>query len=255
MNHHGRLDRGVQLITKPPRMMVPSARLQHSSHTDFPTGIAAPGRAPHLLHRLSIAVTVLVLAAAPVFAVRWLEPRAGTAYRTPIGGVLTVGLPGGFEITLNTDSEVHVALRPRVSRLTLDRGEAYLQVASDAERPLILIVDEHRIRALGTKFAVRRVGNELRVIVSEGKVQIKQHSDPRSASGVSLSAGTVARVEQTSIALTHPSSTEIEDLLSWRTGDPALRSATASDAPPELSLQPGANDMMFADLPDWLLQK
>jgi transmembrane sensor len=183
------------------------------------------------LHRVSIAMTVLILILAPVAAIRWLEPRAGKAYRTPVGDVRTIGLTGGSQITLNTDSEVHVALRPRVSRLTLDRGEAYLQVAEDAVRPIILVVDGHRIRALGTKFAVRRDAGKMWVIVTEGEVQIRQdHGFLSSVSALSVSAGMEARIEPASIALSRPSSTEIEDRLSWRAGYLSFRNTELSDA-------------------------
>jgi transmembrane sensor len=174
-----------------------------------------------------LAATVLLLIGAPVAAVRWLEPRAGKSYRTPVGDVRTIGLTGG-SFTLNTDSEVHVALRPRVSRVTLDRGEAFFEVADDAERPVVLVVDGHRIRALGTQFGVRRDDGAMRLIVTKGHVQIRQ-GDPSNLATFSVSAGTEARIEQDSIALRRPSKTEIDDLLSWRGGYLNYRDTALSD--------------------------
>lgn len=83
-----------------------------------------------------------------------------------------VRLEDGSRVHLNVDSRVKVAFRDGERRLTLDRGEAFFDVAHDAAHPFIVVVDGAQVRALGTKFDVRRRSDGVQVTLIQGSVKV-----------------------------------------------------------------------------------
>lgn len=130
-------------------------------------------------------------------------------YSTSIGITTAVPLSDGSKITLNSNSAVRVGLTERQRVVELKQGEAYFEVASDPNRPFIVHAAGQQIVVLGTKFSVRRDGDEIRVIVTEGKVR---------AGDVFLAAGSIARAHNSQIFVQQKSLPKVEDLLSWREG-------------------------------------
>jgi transmembrane sensor len=144
----------------------------------------------------------------------WYVRSSEPSYRTPLGGIASVPMTDGSTITLNTDSEVRVALDDRERHVRLDQGEAFFQVAKDASRPFIVGVDGTRVIAVGTAFSVRRNGDEVWVVVSEGvvKIESKDHAP------VQVPAGNLARTGRDQITLQPQADSELDAALSWRTG-------------------------------------
>jgi transmembrane sensor len=97
-------------------------------------------------------------------------------FRTNIGGFQRIVLEDQSAIDLNTDSEVRVALTPHLRRVELVRGEAIFEVAHDAVRPFIVSAGRTAVRAVGTRFDVRRLGDSVEVTVDEGKVAVGEPS-------------------------------------------------------------------------------
>jgi len=83
-----------------------------------------------------------------------------------------VRLEDGSRVHLNVDSQVRIDFRGDERRIALTRGEAFFDVAHDPKRPFVVAADGARVRALGTKFDVRRQGGELRVTLLQGAVQV-----------------------------------------------------------------------------------
>jgi transmembrane sensor len=106
-----------------------------------------------------------------VVASLWLFSPGGSAYRTAVGGLEAVPLRDGSKVTLNTDTDVRIELSPSERRVDLRRGEAFFDVAHDATRPFVVRAGDKRVVAVGTKFSVRRDGNEMWVVVTEGMVR------------------------------------------------------------------------------------
>lgn len=84
----------------------------------------------------------------------------------------TLTLADNSEITINTDSLLRVEMRDSERRLYLERGQAFFRVEPDVDRPFRVFVGDDEVRALGTAFDVRRVGDTAEVILEEGKVAI-----------------------------------------------------------------------------------
>jgi transmembrane sensor len=155
----------------------------------------------------------------------------GDRYTTPIGGVASIPLRDGSKVTLNTASVVRVELSSKERRIELDRGEAFFEVAPDPTRPFIVQAGEKRVVAVGTQFSVRLEGEEIRVVVTDGKVRI----DGAASTVPAIPAGNIANTGSSGIMLRKKSLAEVEDDLSWRQGYLTFRETSLADAVSEFN--------------------
>jgi transmembrane sensor len=140
----------------------------------------------------------------------------GDRYATPVGGMASVPLQDGSNITLNTASKIRVELSERERHIDLARGEAYFDVAKDAARPFVVSVGNKRVIAVGTKFSVRRDRDDVRVVVTEGKVKIEDLD--RQESEFLVAAGGIAKTGDSGVVVQKRTIVETEEILSWRKG-------------------------------------
>jgi transmembrane sensor len=152
------------------------------------------------------------------------------SYTTQIGTISTVPLSDGSKITLNTDSQIRVVLNASERRIELDQGEAYFEVAKDAARPFIVAIADKRVIAVGTKFSIRREHDDIRVLVTEGRVRIERRGSSSRAPETQLAAGSQARTAQAAVLVDQPPPMEVEQLLSWRMGYIVFRDTSLADA-------------------------
>jgi transmembrane sensor len=178
-------------------------------------------------------------------------------YSTPIGTITSVPLRDGSSVTLNTASEVRVELTPNERLIDLQQGEAFFKVAKDPTRPFVVRVDDQRVVAVGTQFSVRRDGDYIRIVVTEGTVRLESANSARSGSkgsgpkvdsisrdgadvgladgsaasaSTSLPAGTIARARDEDVLVVRESVSQVEELLSWRQGYLRFRDTTLAQA-------------------------
>ena len=132
--------------------------------------------------------------AASVAAVAIVPGMLGSrmqTYETMPGEQRTLALADGSEVVLNTDSRLRVEMVESERRLFLDRGQVFFRVARDATRPFRVFVGDDEVRALGTAFDVRRIGNSVHVILEEGKVAIfRDLTDEQRKTASAQEAGT-----------------------------------------------------------------
>jgi transmembrane sensor len=196
-----------------PRGVVPSPDDWQLSAVFKPPGdvskTTSRGRAFHRT-AWAMAASVVLAVMIGVWYVRTSEP----SYRTPVGGVASVPMTDGSTITLNTDSEIHVALDEHERHVRLDQGEAFFQVAKDPGRPFIVAVDGTRVIAVGTAFSVHRNGDEMSVAVTEGEVKIESDAGRT----LRVPAGNVARTGPDTSMVVPQAASDLEAALSWRTG-------------------------------------
>jgi transmembrane sensor len=208
-----------------------------SRHENLDAGVLARSaqrprtRVPRML---GASVAAVCLAAAVV--VGWTAwSHQGTSYRTAIGGIAAISMNDGSTVTLNTNSNIRVALNETERRVDLERGEAFFEVAKDPNRPFIVRVGDQRVIAVGTKFSVRREPNHLRVIVTEGRVRVED-SEPHLPADVALiSAGGVAVAGAAGVLVQDKSLSDAEEGLSWRQGIVVFRETLLSDAVAEFN--------------------
>lgn len=194
------------------------------------------GNADGRRSKLGRGFPIVRLAAAAIFTVviaAGIYLRAqGSSYRTSVGGIASLPLTDGSNVTLNTDSEIHVNLTDTERRIQLDQGEAFFQVAKDPQRPFIVIVGDRRVIAVGTAFSVRRDHEDVQVVVTEGKVRFE---DNNNESDVVLQAGSIARSRRNEVLLEQKPVPDVDDALSWRSGVLTFKETMLTDAVAEFN--------------------
>lgn len=96
-----------------------------------------------------------------------------TAYRREI-------LPDGSVLELNRGAHAVVQFSAEERRVLLAHGEAQFAVTKDPRRPFVVRAAGVDVRAVGTAFHVRLAGEQVEVLVTEGRVRL---SPPRPATG------------------------------------------------------------------------
>lgn len=242
-----------------PRREVPSPEVLNSIQLGMPGELEAaavqatalpaqPRRAFARAHRVGagIAASLLVVLGVLIGSSRlWFT---GERYVTAVGAVASLPLADGSRITLNTDSKVHVVFDEQQRHIDLSQGEAFFEVAHDAQRPFVVQAGKQRIVAVGTQFSVRREGDGVQVVVTEGRVRV-ENGEPKSGEGpqpaatnartrsakVLLSAGGVAHTRQDDVVVQNHPLAEAEEFLSWRSGDVFFRETRLDEAVAEFN--------------------
>lgn len=96
-------------------------------------------------------------------------------YHTAIGKVAMTTLPDGTRVWLGSQGVLDMDYTQAMRRLHLYRGDLLVETAADREGPArAFVVDtpHGRLRALGTRFAVRADPGESRVDVFEGAIEL-----------------------------------------------------------------------------------
>ena len=118
----------------------------------------------------AMAASLLLFAIASFFNDYLENPWAD--YRTSIGQQQSVTLADGSTLRLISDTALNVALQIAERQIDLLHGEAEFLVAHDASRPFRVTVGTMVVEALGTRFMVRRQGNQGVVSLLDGSVKI-----------------------------------------------------------------------------------
>lgn len=171
-------------------------------------------------------VTALAASIALVLAVpQFLQPKAPTAgpaiasYATEVGGRETIPLADGTKVELNTASKLRAAVAANSREVWLDDGEAYFEVAHDPKHPFIVHAGPKTVTVLGTKFTVRRNGDNIEVTVVEGRVRVSGSGPAAAATSAPvLTRGAVLTAQGDSTLVATKTATDLTDRLAWRQG-------------------------------------
>jgi transmembrane sensor len=151
-------------------------------------GLGARRLAP-LAGGLAAACLVLLLA---VQLIPGVGPAGPETYTAAVGRTRGVDLADGSRITLGADTSVEVRFTPELRLVRMGPGEAYFEVARDADRPFEVVVGGTRIVVHGTAFNVRRSARETQVAVREGVVSVHVDEAPQAAAPVGAPAAQAA---------------------------------------------------------------
>ena len=139
-----------------------------------------------------LAVATLIAA---VCAGVWLQGRQ--TYSTPVGGEQVIELADGSFVRLDTASQVTVRYDGDQRLVQLNAGRALFDVVPDGARPFIVRSGTTDVRAVGTVFDVRRVGDGVTVSMVEGVVEVTDRRNTgrpeRIGAGQQLRMSAVAR--------------------------------------------------------------
>lgn len=211
----------------------------------FPPLQKRPSRAP--LWATAAVASVLIAALALWFSVTGTAPYPHPApseyvYQTGIGEHTHITLADGSLLTLNTNSRVTVAYTDQYRLLRLERGEMYIVVAKDRQRPLSVIAGGQMVQAIGTQFSVEITSQQqIELVVVEGKVKVGVHNrsgqtlvqeQPRltEAAPKLLAAGQATLLGSPEEKIDTVSAADIEVKLSWRQGNLIFRGESLEDA-------------------------
>lgn len=200
------------------------------------------------------AAAMAAVVAAPVLSTQ--------SFRTEPGEQRRIALADGSSVLLNTDSVLRVKLERSERRLFLDRGQAFFKVAKDKARPFRVFVGSDEVRALGTAFDVRKVGDGARVTLEEGRVALYQAADrsrvpaqgarPALARSKPDSVRPVALLTPGQQAVLVPTAApvvraiDVRKTQAWRVGRLVLEDSSLAEAVAELNRY-GAPRIVLAD--------
>lgn len=159
------------------------------------------------------------------------------SYLTVVGDLRTVPLSDGSTATMSSDSRMQVSLSHGQRHVDLQRGEAFFEVAKDSKRPFVVEAGGRLVVAVGTRFAVRRDGADLRVVVTEGTVRLQSgaESEPGRVPTTLLHAGNVALASARGVLVRTGTVEEAERDLDWRNGYLTFRDTPLEDAAAEFN--------------------
>ncbi|PIB57700.1 FecR family protein [Pseudomonas sp. 2822-17] len=109
-----------------------------------------------------------------------------------------INLEDGSQLTLSGNSAVDLTFNGQQRQVRLLRGEILVQVAHDATRPFSVVTDDGQMRALGTRFTVRRETPGTLLTMLESTVAA---TDAGQHTAVNVSAGEQARITPDAVTL------------------------------------------------------
>lgn len=169
---------------------------------------------------------------------------SGTRFSAAVGEQLSISLPDGSTVQLNSDSVARVEYGPRARVIRLERGEAFFTVAHDVQRPFWVASGNSWVRAVGTAFSVYVRPSGVQVTVSEGTVRVGHlesgrasvpTAEARSGSAESiLTAGQQADLRGATTSTREVTAEQLARAVSWRDGTVYFENQTLGEVVDEV---------------------
>jgi transmembrane sensor len=205
-----------------------------------------PYPAPRRLNRRTVLFGGMGAAAAAAAAVVIgpLAAHGEQTFQTKPGKQRRIRLADGSGVLLNTDSKLRVKFLPAERCLFLDRGQAFFQVAKDEQRPFRVFVGGDEVRATGTAFEVRRLGEATLVTLEEGQVAIYRAAAGEEMPSAVLNPGT--QVELDAVKPLQVRQVDLHKVQAWRYGRMILDGAPLGETVADLNRY-GGIQIVLAD--------
>jgi len=203
-------------------------------------GVAGPARSARASGtgwRHALAAGALAVVAGLGWSAWQLGGRDQASYATAVGEVREVDLADGSRATLSSDSRLEVRMDRGARHVALVQGEAFFDVAHDTGRPFVVEAAGRRVVAVGTRYAVRRDADALRVVVTEGRVRLEggPGGDGRAQPMALLPAGSVATAGRNGVLVRSLPLEDARRYLQWRDGFLAFDDAPLAQAAAEFN--------------------
>ncbi|MEM1412017.1 MAG: FecR domain-containing protein [Pseudomonadota bacterium] len=224
----------------------------------LPKPDAPPRRTSHrsLAHNVSrkvpwrgLAATFAAMAAFAVFAGPSVALRMHADHLTRAGEQAQIALPDGSQAWLNTDTAVAVNFSNDVRRITLLKGEAQFDVATDPQRPFTVEADLGSATAVGTIFTVREFEGASEITVVEGIVTVEAFAPSLEQDGGD--ASTLTEAERVRIhsggGLSPVETVTLASANAWREGYIAFQNLPVDEALAELDRYRPGKILLMAD--------
>lgn len=168
---------------------------------------------------------VLVATCILVAAVHSFALDHGRTYRTAPGVRSVATLDDGSRMQIDTDTVVRTEFSQRRRRLSLERGQAFISVAHDRDRPFVVYLgDDVTVTAIGTEFDVRRTDNRMSVALVKGAVIVRRGTVMLAR----LSPGDAIDIDAD--AASGPIHRDAGALTAWRSGRLSFRATPLGEA-------------------------
>ena len=161
-----------------------------------------------------------------------VKSLSGETLTTQVGGFARARLTDGSTVELNTGTRLKVQMDDESRRVELVAGEATFSVAHEPDRPFIVNAGEATVRAVGTRFNVRRRAESVDVLVTEGKVRVaraRYPDGPEASNSAWVSAGESALIAATHIERAPVTPALADRALAWHHGSLEFESNTLAE--------------------------
>jgi transmembrane sensor len=187
---------------------------------------------------LAAACLVFVVLLADHFdiSIRWQAD-----YHTGAGERRTVELPDQSIATLNTQTALALSFDGTTRRIRLLKGEAFLNVQHDAQRPFLVESADNAVRAVGTAFVVRTDPGGDRITVLEGTVEVE--SKAKTGSSVAVTAGSQIQAEPRHLG--RPQTIDVATASSWMRGRLVVQNVSFAQVLEELQRYHGGRIILM----------
>ena len=148
------------------------------------------------------------------------------------------GVPEALSIYIN--QLVYDQKRKGKDVTVLSLGEAFFDIAPNADRPLIVQTTGGLVRVLGTQFNIRQTGSGSIVSVIEGRVAVAVQSEARSLENLDFNPGlTLAANQQVKLIenqpMAAPTVIDSDTVVAWRQGKLVYEGNTLADVIEDLN--------------------
>jgi len=172
-------------------------------------------------------------------------PTMQLASQSNTAQIITQSLEDGSQITLNASSQIQVTYYRHQRHIDLLKGEAIFNVEKDANRPFVVETNTAKITVLGTRFAVNKLSQLVRVSVDHGKVQVESKAD---GSKILLQNGQVAEIPNGQVV--QPKNAQAADYFKFATGTIVFNQAGMLEVAEVLSRYRQKNVIVHGKLQD-----
>lgn len=170
-----------------------------------------------------VAAALAVIVIGAQFAPRFLpfersQPIYEASISTSVGETQRLALADGSNVVVNSRTRADITYTKASREVDLKSGEAFFDVAHDPNAPFRVNTPNGTVRAVGTAFSVKILNGETRVLVTEGRVEVKGAQALSDAAAELLAAGERADVRRDTIERSAPEEAAIDKALDWSDG-------------------------------------
>ena len=154
---------------------------------------------------------------------RWDPAPPEQRYVTAVGERRSLSLEDGSRVELDTDSVIAVRYGRRSRGVVLLQGRAQFDVAHAPQRPFTVEAGEGSVRAIGTRFQVRRQREAVQVTLLEGSVAVQAPAPMagHQARSATLSPGETLRYGPQGVWQREPA--DLDTVQGWTRGELRFR--------------------------------
>lgn len=175
-----------------------------------------------------VAAALALIVGAMQFPDWWLDLQAD--YTTQSAEMRQVFLPDGSSMLMNSETAVTLDFEGMQRHVHVLQGEAYFDVLHDARRPFQVTGGFGDVTVLGTAFSVLASGNEDRVVLERGRVELTPQN--AAADAQELKPGELSRISSKGIEETKE--VNPAEVLAWREGRLVLEDVPLAQAIEEI---------------------